>query len=235
MKISDLRAGVIGTGFIGPVHIEALRRLGVQVVLNAMVKEVRVDGADKERYAVVTLHDGPEIVADCVLYSIGREGSTHGLGLDKVGVRTNARGFILVDDMFRTTVPSIYAAGDAIGFPALAATSMEQARVAMCHAFELKYKERVSPTVPYGIWTIPEIAMIGETEETARAKDLPFETGKASFRTNPRGQIIGAKDGFLKLLFAADTMKLLGVHANTMTRLLREIERPVVGQTEDDG
>ena len=192
------------------LRADMTRRLGVQVVLNAMVKEVRVDGADKERYAVVTLHDGTEIVADCVLYSIGREGSTHALGLDKVGVRTNARGFILVDDKFRTTVPSIYAAGDAIGFPALAATSMEQARVAMCHAFELKYKERVSPTVPYGIWTIPEIAMIGETEETARAKDLPFETGKASFRTNPRGQIIGDLDGFVKLVFRRDDQVLIG-------------------------
>lgn len=192
------------------LQADMTRRLGVQVMLNAEVKQVRVDGTGKDRVAAVVLADGAELVADCVLYSIGREGSTGGLGLEEAGVRTNARGFVLVDENFRTTVPTIFAAGDVIGFPALAATSMEQARVAMCHAFDLKYKDRVSPVLPYGVWTVPEIAMVGETEESAREKGILFETGKSGYRINPRGQIIGDLDGFIKLVFRRDDQKLLG-------------------------
>jgi NAD(P) transhydrogenase len=100
-----------------------------------------------------------------------------------------------------------------IGFPALAATSMEQARVAMVHAFDLKYKTRVAPILPYGIYTIPECSMAGETEESLVKKSVPFVAGVAHYDANARGQIIGAKNGFLKLLFATDTMRLVGVHA----------------------
>jgi NAD(P) transhydrogenase len=178
-------------------------------MLNAEVESVKVEGDDK-KYATVTLLDGTTLDADVVLYSVGRQGTTQDLGLDAVGVRTNSRGFITVDDRFRTTVPSVYAAGDVVGFPALASTSMEQARVAMCHAFDLKYKERVSPVLPYGVWTVPEIAMVGETEESAGAKAISYETGSSSFRINPRGQIIGDLDGFVKLIFRRDDQKLLG-------------------------
>jgi NAD(P) transhydrogenase len=191
------------------LRAEMTRRLGVQVMLNSEVKEIRVD-TDGNRIATVVLNDGTEVVADCVLYSIGREGATEDLGLEEAGVRMNARGFILVDDHFRTTVPSIFAAGDVIGFPALASTSMEQARVAMCHAFDLRYKERVHPVLPYGVWTVPEIAMVGETEETARAKEISYEIGKSTFRSNMRGQIIGDLDGFVKLIFRRDDQRLLG-------------------------
>ncbi len=191
------------------LRAEMTRRLGVQVMLNSEATEIRVD-TDGNRIATVVLNDGTEIVADCVLYSIGREGATEELGLEEAGVRMNARGFILVDDKFRTTVPSIFAAGDVIGFPALASTSMEQARVAMCHAFDLRYKQRVHPVLPYGVWTVPEIAMVGETEETARAKEISFEIGKSSFRSNMRGQIIGDLDGFVKLIFRRDDQRLLG-------------------------
>ena len=184
-------------------------RLGVQVMLNSEVREIRVD-TNGNRIATVVLTDDSEITADCVLYSIGRSGATDDLGLDEAGVRMNARGFILVDENYRTTVPSIFAAGDVIGFPALASTSMEQARVAMCHAFDLRYKQRVSPVLPYGVWTVPEVAMVGETEETARAKEISYETGKTSFRSNMRGQIIGDLDGFVKLIFRRDDQRLLG-------------------------
>jgi NAD(P) transhydrogenase len=189
---------------------EMTRRLGVQVMLNTEVKEIRVEDNDGKRIATVVLTDGAEIIADCVLYSIGRSGATEDLGLEAAGVRMNARGFILVDENYRTTVPSIFAAGDVIGFPALASTSMEQARVAMCHAFDLRYKQRVHPVLPYGVWTVPEIAMVGETEETARAKEISYEIGKASFRSNMRGQIIGDLDGFIKLIFRRDDQRLIG-------------------------
>jgi NAD(P) transhydrogenase len=184
-------------------------RLGVQVMLNSEVREIRVDTGEN-RIATVVLTDDREIIADCVLYSIGRSGETEELGLEAAGVRMNARGFILVDDKFRTTVPSIFAAGDVIGFPALASTSMEQARVAMCHAFDLRYKQRVSPVLPYGVWTVPEVSMVGETEESARSKNISYETGTASFRGNMRGQIIGDLDGFVKLIFRREDQRLLG-------------------------
>jgi NAD(P) transhydrogenase len=188
---------------------EMTRRLGVQVMLNAEVRDIKVDTGGG-RVVTVTLNDGTELAADCVLYCIGRAGATEDLGLEQVGVRVNDRGFVLVDEQLRTTVPSIFAAGDVIGFPALASTSMEQARVAMCHAFDLRYKQRVSPVLPYGVWTVPEVAMVGETEETARAKEISYETGKASFRSNMRGQIIGDLDGFVKLIFRRDDQRLLG-------------------------
>ncbi len=129
------------------LRADLTRRLGVQIVLNSDVSSIHVEGDDR-KFATVTLADGTALVADCVLCSVGREGTTQGMGLEAVGVRVNSRGFILVDDGFRTTVPSIYAAGDVVGFPALASTSMEQARVAMCHAFDLKYKDRVSAVLP---------------------------------------------------------------------------------------
>lgn len=188
---------------------EMTRRLGIQVMLNSEVRDIRVDDTG-HRVATVTLTDGTELVADCVLYSIGRSGATEDLGLAEAGVRMNSRGFILVDEHYRTTVPSIFAAGDVIGFPALASTSMEQARVAMCHAFDLRYKQRVSPVLPYGVWTVPEVAMVGETEDTARVKGLSYEVGKATFRSNMRGQIIGDLDGFVKLIFRRDDQRLLG-------------------------
>jgi NAD(P) transhydrogenase len=192
------------------LRAELTRRLGVQVFLNAEATSVIVEGDKDRKFATVTLSDGTTLNADCVLYSMGREGSTQGLGLAEVGVRTNARGFILVDKHYRTTVPTVYAAGDVVGFPALAATSMEQARVAMCHAFDLKYKQQVSSVLPYGVWTVPEIAMVGETEESAREKGFDYEIGKASYRMNPRGQIIGDLDGFVKLVFRREDQALLG-------------------------
>ena len=106
-----------------------------------------------------------------------------------------------VDANYRTAAPHVYAAGDVIGFPALASTAMEQARVAVCHAFDLRYKRAVSSVLPYRVWTIPEIATVGESEESLLARGVPFEVGRASFRTNARGQIIGDVDGFVKLLF----------------------------------
>jgi NAD(P) transhydrogenase len=138
-------------------------------------------------------------------------GNSGGLGLDALGVRSNARGFIQVDAQYRTAVPNIFAAGDVIGFPALASASMEQARVAICHAFDLKYKRQVSDVMPYGVWTIPEIATVGESEETLQARGVPYETGRASFRLNARGQILGDTDGFVKLVFHPEDQRLLGV------------------------
>jgi NAD(P) transhydrogenase len=133
-------------------------------------------------------------------------------------VAVGERGRILVNEHYQTSVPHIYAAGDVIGNPALASTSMEQARVAMVHAFDLEYlpgkaKGAVAPILPYGIYTIPECSMAGDTEESLQEKKVPYVVGRASYAQNARGQIIGDAEGFLKLLFGVDeNMTLLGVH-----------------------
>jgi NAD(P) transhydrogenase len=191
---------------------EALRRqitarLGISVQLDVEPTEIAVEG----EHARVTLSDGSTVYSDVVLFSAGRVGNTEGLGLEELGVGCNQRGYIQVDKNYRTAVPSIYAAGDVIGFPALASTAMEQARVAVCHAFDLRYKQRVSPVLPYGVWTIPEIATVGETEDGLVTRGIPYEVGRSSYRINPRGQILGDTDGFLKMLFDPDDQRVLGV------------------------
>ena len=134
-----------------------------------------------------------------------------GLALDKAGLAVNTNGYISVDEHYRTAVPHIYAAGDVIGFPALASTSMEQGRVAICHAFDFKYKQRVASMLPMGIYTIPEISAAGETEESCREKEIDYCVGRALYANNARGHIIGDTAGMLKLIFARADKKLLGV------------------------
>jgi NAD(P) transhydrogenase len=182
-------------------------RLNVTVYGNAEIRSIEVTG----RRAAVTLRDGTIIAADLVLAASGRIGNTTSLGLEALGVRTDARSFVQVDANYRTAVPSIYAAGDVVGFPALASAGMEQARVAVCHAFDLRYKRAVSSVLPYTVWTIPELATVGESEESLLARGVPFEIGRASFRDTARGQILGDVDGFVKLLFDPATQRVLGV------------------------
>ncbi|HTE46123.1 MAG TPA: Si-specific NAD(P)(+) transhydrogenase [Gemmatimonadaceae bacterium] len=181
-------------------------RLGVSVHLDAEIVNLSVEN-DR---AVVTLGGGDQLSAECALYCAGRIGASAGIGLEAAGVRTNARGFIHVNEHYATDAPGIYAAGDVIGFPALASTSMEQARVAVCHAFDFQYKQALANVIPYGVYTIPEIGTVGMTEEQLHAKGIDFEIGRALFRANPRGQIIGDLDGFVKILFRSDDQTLLG-------------------------
>nr|MBA3672558.1 Si-specific NAD(P)(+) transhydrogenase [Gemmatimonadaceae bacterium] len=182
-------------------------RLGITVLGHVETASVRIENGR----AQVTLTDGMELNADVVLVCTGRAGNSGGLGLEALGVQINDRGFITVDSQYRTAVPAIFAAGDVIGFPALASASMEQGRVAVCRAFDLRYKQNVSNVMPYGVWTIPEIATVGESEESLLSRGVLFEVGRASFRLNPRGQILGDTDGFVKILFAPEDQRLLGV------------------------
>ena len=158
------------------------------------------------------LKNGREVNAQKVLYAAGRQSNTAGLALDVAGVATGKRGLIPVNEHYQTNVPHIYAAGDVIGFPALASTSMEQARVAMVHAFDLKYKTRVAPLLPFGIYTIPELSTIGLSEEDCLKQGLDYEVGRAYYRNNARGQIIGDTAGMIKIVFNPADRKLLGVH-----------------------
>jgi len=187
---------------------ERLTALGLQ-----LVPKERPASAEKCEGGVrVTLQSGKVLEAETALFSTGRNGVVEGLGLEKAGVELNKYGLIKVNDFFQTSVPNIYAAGDVIGFPALASTSMEQGRVAMCHAFRLAYKQRVPEMLPLGIYTIPEISALGETEESCKTKGILYEVGRAHYANNARGQIIGDMTGVLKLIFRRTDRLLLGVH-----------------------
>jgi NAD(P) transhydrogenase len=147
-----------------------------------------------------------------VLFAAGRVGNTEDLALDNAAVDVDARGRIIVDDCFRTTAPGIYAAGDVIGPPALASVSMEQARVAACHAFGIPFKQMVDPITPAGVYSIPEAAAVGLTEQQAAAEGVEYEIGRARFVHNSRSVISGTTDGFIKLVFRRADRRLLGVH-----------------------
>jgi NAD(P) transhydrogenase len=189
----------------------ALVRLGVDVRLNTTAGEIKRDG--NLITTAVTSKEGTEIIAaEKLLFAAGRSGATASLGLEAVGVKLGKRGYIEVDGDYRTSVPSIYAAGDVIGFPALASTSMEQARVAVCHAFGFTYKRQMSEVLPYGIYTIPEVSCVGLSEEDAKARGTDVVVGKAYYRDNARGRIIGDTDGMMKLVFERPTRKLIGTH-----------------------
>jgi NAD(P) transhydrogenase len=158
------------------------------------------------------MESGKEIDCERLLVASGRTGRTKDLGLDAVGVEVDKRGYVVVDQNYKTKVPNIYAAGDVIGFPALASTSMEQARVAVCHAFGLTYKDHMSTLLPYGIYTIPEVSSVGLSEEDAEAKKIDYVVGRALYRDNARGKIIGDNDGVIKLVFEKASRKLIGCH-----------------------
>ncbi len=174
----------------------------------------RVTRCESPEYGDITLEfdTGGRLCVDAVLVAAGRSSNTASLSLAAAGIEPGPRGLINVDAHYQTSVPHIYAAGDVIGFPALASTSMEQARVAMCHAFHTGYKTDLAPLLPTGIYTIPEASMIGATEEDIKAQGIDYVVGRANYAQCARGEIIGDQIGFLKLLFRRDDMKLLGVH-----------------------
>ncbi|MBV9864178.1 MAG: Si-specific NAD(P)(+) transhydrogenase [Abitibacteriaceae bacterium] len=183
-------------------------RWRIQLQLGQGVDSITVDGEQ----TLLKLKNGRELKPDKVLYAAGRQSNTDELDLNTVGVKTGERGIIAVNDNFQTNVPYIYAAGDVIGFPALASTSMEQGRSAVVHAFDLDYKAKLASLLPYGIYTIPEISMIGLTEEDCLKRDMNYEVGRAYYRNNARGQIIGDTAGMIKIVFNPDDHKLIGVH-----------------------
>lgn len=158
------------------------------------------------------LHSGKHLRAETLLYCIGRQGATSQLNLEKVGLQPDNRGRLKVNANYQTDVPHIYAVGDVIGFPALASTSMEQGRLAACHAFG-EPTNSIPELFPYGVYSIPEISMVGKTEAQLTAEGIPYEAGIAQYREIARGQILGDEFGMLKLLIHEETRQILGVHA----------------------
>ncbi len=167
--------------------------------------------AQDGKLVMATLESGKTLKADCLLYCIGRQGATEELNLSAVNLTADKRGRIEVNDKYQTAVPHIYAAGDVIGFPALASTSMEQGRLAACHMFSV-HSDSMPHLIPFGIYSIPEISMVGWTEDKLTEDDIPFDTGVAHYREIARGQLLGDQIGMLKLLVHQETRAILGVH-----------------------
>jgi NAD(P) transhydrogenase len=188
-----------------------LRGLGMVITHDDHYQEItRIDGSPPR----VCCHTrkGNIIEADAMLYCVGRDGSSAGLGLKSAGIEPTSRGLIEVNEHFQTVQPNIYAVGDIIGYPALASTSMEQGRRAVRHALGIPGVTGRTGMLPFAIYSIPEVSYIGETEEGLRDSGTGYVVGRGQYGMNPRGQIIGDTGGVLKLLCDVETMKLLGVH-----------------------
>ena len=186
-----------------------MRQRGATFRLGEKVVSVEVD--ERER-VVANLESGKRVHGDALLYTVGRQANSDLLNLPAAGLAADGRGRIPVNEHFQTPVPHIYAGGDVIGFPSLASTSMEQGRLASCHMFGT-YCESRREALPYGIYTIPEISMVGRTEQELTAERIPYEIGQSKYEELAKGQMLGAEVGLLKILFDPRTHKILGVHA----------------------
>ncbi len=235
------KLAVIGGGVIGSEYAGTFAALGVEVhlidgrdvlmpfldgeVSRALAAAMAANGVQfhwKERVTacdasqpgnvVLTLSSGATLTCDGVLVCAGRQSNTDRLNLAAAGITPGKRGLVPVNEHYQSAVPHIYAAGDVVGPPALAATGIEQARVAVCHAFDSKFKGDLAKVLPTGIYTIPEASMAGETEESLKEKGVQYVVGRARYMDVPRGEIIGDETGFLKLIFRCGDMRLLGVH-----------------------
>ena len=211
VTLNDLRPTLLD--FVDREIVEALayhlRQMGTTFRLGEKVARVGIDPARDRVFA--ELESGKRIQADALLYAVGRQANGDQLRLEAAGLKPDSRGKISVDAQYQTEVPHIYAAGDVIGFPALASTSMEQGRLASCHMFG-QPSMHMAELFPYGIYTIPEISMVGQTEEKLTAAKVPYEVGIAKYAELAKSMMLGDESGMLKLLFDRNTKKLLGVH-----------------------
>jgi NAD(P) transhydrogenase len=198
--------------FIDSEIIERLRYQLALIGLHFALGDKMTEISRHEHHVHLTLEKAGEMEFDIALIASGRQSNVEGLGLEQVGVNLGKRGLVLVNEKYQTSVPNIYAAGDVIGFPALASTSMEQARVAMVRAFDLEYKERMSSILPLAVYAIPEMSSVGLTEDECKSKNISYLIGRAFYDNNARGQIIGDMSGMIKLVFSPTDKKLLGAH-----------------------
>jgi len=201
--------------FVDKEIVEALdyhlRQMRMTLWLGENVTAIEHAENGSARHVRIRLASGKQVAAEKALYCIARTGATAGLNLPAAGLQPDERGRLKVNSNYQTEVAHIYAAGDVIGFPSLASTSMEQGRLAACHAFGIE--DQSAPSLfPYGIYTVPEISYVGRNEEELTRQNVPYEVGKATYGEIARGQIIGDDIGMLKLLFHRDSRELLGVH-----------------------
>src|SRR5579864_4511472 len=211
VTLLDLRPTLLD--FVDREIIEALlfhlRHLGTTFRLGEKVMSVAMD--NERQQVVAKLESGKTVRGETLLYAVGRQCNTDLLNLDAAGLKTDERGKLTVNENFQTSVPHIYAAGDVIGFPSLASSSMEQGRLAGLHMFG-KPASDGKKRLPFGIYSIPEISMVGQTEEELTKAKIPYEVGRARYEELVKGQMLGDENGMLKLLFHPETLKLLGVH-----------------------
>lgn len=212
-------------GFVDNEISEALqffmRREGVTLRMGEKVERIyelteeerESNGSAVEPRVVAQLESGKTLKAECLLYAVGRQGVCGDLGLDSVGVEFDDRERLPVNERYQTNVNHVYAAGDVIGFPSLASTSMEQGRRAMCYALGTEIDNWNTELFPFGIYGVPEISMVGKTEEQLTDAGIPYEAGVASYKEIARGQLLGDEFGMLKLLIHQDTHEIVGVHA----------------------
>jgi NAD(P) transhydrogenase len=186
-----------------------MRRRGATFRLGETVASI---GIDERGRVEALLESGKRVHGHALLYAVGRQANSDLLDLPAAGLAADSRGRVVVNDCFQTAVPHIYAAGDVIGFPSLAASSAEQGRLASAHMFGAPRKPVVPELLPYGIYSVPEISMVGRTEQQLTDARIPYEVGVAKYEELAKGQILGDETGMLKLLFDPDTLKLLGVH-----------------------
>jgi len=191
--------------------VQQMENEGVEILFNTGFESIEVPQKEIDMIKV-KVKNGQILEVDMFLFAAGRSGNIKALNLDKAGVKVGARESIEVDAEYRTNIPHIYAVGDVIGFPALASTSMDQGRAAVAHIFKTRDLEHLPSFMPYGIYTIPEVSMVGMTEEEAISSKLNYCVGKAKYADMARGQIMGAKNGFLKIIFNKDDLKIRGVH-----------------------
>ncbi|MBX3332105.1 MAG: Si-specific NAD(P)(+) transhydrogenase [Nitrospira sp.] len=231
---------IVGGGVIGTEYASILAALGIPVtlidkrrrLLEFVDAEIVETLQQRMKDLGVTLYHDEEVLAikkawnrsihvslrhdrsvhtSTVMYAVGRVGATHSLNLHAIALKPDERGRLTVNEHFQTAIPHIYAVGDVVGFPALASTSMQQGRHAACHAFG--HPDRTDTSLlPYGIYAIPEISMVGRNEEELKQAEVPYGVGIARYREIARGQLIGDETGMLKILFHRHTRHLLGVH-----------------------
>ena len=197
---------------ISDALVSQMKKQGIEILFNTSIKNYIKPKKESENIRLI-LQNGNELETDMVLYAAGRSGNTSGLDCDKAGIKTGDRETIIVDENYCTNIPHIYAVGDVIGFPALASTSMDQGRVAIANMFDTRDLDSIPKIFPYGIYTVPEVSMVGMTEKEAAANGYHYNTGISKVRDIARGKIQGSPDdGFLKLIFDNDSKIILGVH-----------------------
>ena len=197
---------------ISTALVEEMRTAGVNILFDANAAGVERCGTADRPAVRTTLNNGSVLESDMFLYAAGRSGGTKGLALEKAGVVLGKRQAVVVNEHYRTNVSHIFAVGDVIGFPALAATGMDQGRVAISHMFDIDDSDRLPKILPYGIYTIPEVSMAGMTEEQAREQKLDYAVGVAHHALTHRGRIMGLTSGFLKIVFMKHTLVIVGCH-----------------------
>ncbi|MGI9456123.1 MAG: Si-specific NAD(P)(+) transhydrogenase, partial [Aeoliella sp.] len=201
---------------IGDAFHYFMRQRGITLRLGEKVEsigEIEILNGTTRKLVEAQLESGKTLRAETLLYAVGRQGVCGSLGLDNVGIEFDDRERLTVNDDYQTNVEHVYAAGDVIGFPALASTSMEQGRRAICHAFgQCDVGNYNTELFPYGIYAVPEISMVGKTEEQLTDEGIPYESGVANYREIARAQLLGDELGMLKLLIHQETHKILGVH-----------------------